>query len=382
MTAAAALADRMGPTTPGQPIFAWQFCNPSFVLDLRPGHLADPPARRSAPDDTAGAPPPCVLIVSRAADREAHRVRSLLRRAGIPCLRLDAEAAGTAGLAVELASRTVLLDGVSVRPTVTWIRHFGGRAILSPHDAVSSAFAQDSWNALIGQLAAVSGAIVTSQAPGIMAQLALAAEHGIKVPRTVVTTDLALAHDFLASDLVVVKALHQHFVEAEPGRLTGVFPQIVPRHALLSSTGVVGVPVVVQEFVSHDSEIRAYYVRGEVLTFCVAKKAPADPWLRPAQVQVRAVEASPAVSAAAARIAAAMDLRYGACDFLIAAGEPVFLELNASGDWLWLEEMSGTHAVTATVARMLTDLHRQAVRIAGAPDGRLSNYPDIITFLT
>jgi hypothetical protein len=44
--------------------------------------------------------------------------------------------------------------------------------------------------------------------------------------------------------------------------------------------------------------------------------------------------------------------------------------------------MSGTHAVTATVARMLTDLHRQAVRIAGAPDGRLSNYPDIITFLT
>jgi hypothetical protein len=111
-------------------------------------------------------------------------------------------------------------------------------------------------------------------------------------------------------------------------------------------------------------------VGGETYGFEVVKDSPADVWLDPARVSARPVALPPAVVAAATSIASALSLRYGAFDFLLRGQVPVFLEVNVTGDWRWLESKTGTAPVTMAVARMLSDLHRDAVvRLGWAPGG-------------
>jgi hypothetical protein len=76
-------------------------------------------------------------------------------------------------------------------------------------------------------------------------------------------------------------------------------------------------------------------------------------------------------SDATVRLASAMSLRYGAFDFLVRDGTPVFLEVNVDGDWLWAEQKAHSDAVTAALVGMLTRLHRRK------PPGAF----DLITFL-
>lgn len=298
-----------------------------------------------------------MLLVSRAADRELASVQALLRQIGIPTARIDAETASSAGLLADLDSRTLQLDGRRIRPTVTLVRHFSARAISDRRGAVRQVFLRDSWQAAIAQLAAVSGTLIGAQGPGLMTQLTLAADNGIRVPRTVVSSDPVLAADLLPGAQVVIKALDQHFVEARPGLLSGVFPEVVDRDRLRPARGRARPPVVVQEFVEHDLELRIYFVRGEILGFAVAKDGPAAPWLHADRIGVREVEIPAAAAAATRLLATAMSLEYGAFDFLVSGGEPIFLEANTAGDWRWLEARAGSSAVTMAVARMLRDLH-------------------------
>ena len=179
---------------------------------------------------------------------------------------------------------------------------------------------------------------------------------------------------------MIVKALHQHFVEAAPGWLTGVFPVVVPR-ADLGHWSEPGPPVIVQEFVEHEAELRVYDVNGQLHGFEIIKEAPADPWLSGARVQARLVRLPPAVATAARVLASAFGLRYGAFDFLVRAGSPVFLEVNPDGDWRWAEIRSGSSPVTAAVARMLCDLHREQLPAAGSRGGPDPGSFSLLAFL-
>jgi hypothetical protein len=264
-----------------------------------------------------------------------------------------------AGLLVDLDGGRMRLGGRWLAPTVAWRRHFSGRAV-DAGPVAAALFAQDSWKELAEQAAAIAPRALGPRWPGTLEQLAVARRLGIAVPRTIVTTDLSAARAAFRCPRVVVKAVGQHFVEAAPGRLTGVFPQVIERHALPSGPRP-GPPVIVQEYVEHRAELRVYYVAGQVLGFEVGKRSPAEPWTSPAAVTVRAVPVPPAAGDAARALAAALALDFAALDFLIRAGEPVFLEANPDGDWDWAERAAGTDAVTRAVAAMLATLHRAAL---------------------
>lgn len=78
---------------------------------------------------------------------------------------------------------------------------------------------------------------------------------------------------------------------------------------------------------------------------------------------VRQVRPPAAVASAARAIARKTGAVYGAFDFLRGRdrGEPVFLEMNAHGDWRWFERKAGVDVVTRAVVRTVRDLHRSAV---------------------
>jgi hypothetical protein len=302
------------------------------------------------------------LLVSRTVDREVALVRRLLESIGIPVARLDVELVAGQRFTADLDRRAVRFGNRWISPTVTWIRHFSPRSMPVRRGAVADAFATDSWQALVHQLGSLSAELIPAFGPGLIDQLAAARAAGIAVPRTVVSTDPVAAARLLGVRHVVVKALHQHFVEAAPGLLSGVFPEIAEVSSISRTGRPGGIPVIVQERVAHEAEIRCYYVRGQILTFAVGKADPAALWLNANSVTAEQIDPPPAVAQAAEALAEALSVRYGALDFLIADGRPVFLELNWAGDWRWIERRARVGPVTTAVTAMLRDVHLQAVR--------------------
>jgi hypothetical protein len=297
-----------------------------------------------------------VMLLSRAHDSELDAVAALLSRANVPHLRVNADHLHDDEVFLDPATGQVSLNGALMAPTVTWIRHFAATAIPRSGQPVADRFSGESWMAAASLLAAMSGVTIAAGRPSVAVQLRLAAQLGVLVPRTVVTNDLAWARRTIGSRRLVVKAAHQHFVEAEPGLLSGLFPAVMDRERLNGRTAH-GAPVIVQEYVEHDIELRVYRVGGQLECFEVSKASPADPWLAPDQVTARLVATPPGVARDVRRLAAAMSLRFAAFDFLLRDGRSTFLEANPDGDWRWLEAKAGQWPVTAAAGRMLSGLH-------------------------
>jgi hypothetical protein len=312
--------------------------------------------------------------MSRSCDAELDAVQDLLEKAGVRTARVNSDELVPADLLADPQSRTVCVNGLWMSPTVTWVRHFTAHAIDSTGSVVHDMFLRESWQAVAWQLMAVSAATIRPRQPGMLSQLLLARQHGVAVPRTMLTTDPGRASAALQCPRLVIKAVDRHFVEASPGLLSGMFPVVVESRAL-SGDPATGPPVIVQEYVEHDVELRVYFVGGQVFCFEVDKESPADPWVAPDRVKVRCVAPSAAVATATVALASAMSLDYGAFDFLMRDGAPVFLEVNADGDWRWVERKVGTNSVTLAVARMLSERHHRTTGRGGAPF-------DLLAFLT
>jgi hypothetical protein len=74
-------------------------------------------------------------------------------------------------------------------------------------------------------------------------------------------------------------------------------------------------------------------------------------------------------------------LDFGAFDFLVRAGAPVFLEVNPGGDWQWIEASAGVAAVTTAVTRMLRDRHLERPVPDSAAPARATHRLDLLRFL-
>ena len=369
-------------------LFGRQLHEPGYVLDVRPKRPPPAPRRPAEwegadPEGKAAtsAPLPCVVLLSRSCDAELAAVADLLGKAGVPTARINADELGATDLLIDPGRRAFLRDGTWMAPTVVWKRHFSARAIEGSASPAYDMFLRDSWRAAADQLAALSPAAIGMRAPGRLEQLLVAQDRRIAVPRTVVTTDPATAADLLSpARRFLVKALDEHFVEASPGRLSGVFPVAVNSPELWSGPRP-GPPVMVQEYVEHDAELRVYYADGQVHGFEVGKEASADPWLAAERVSVRHMELPQAVVLAASTLAEGLSLRYGAFDFLVQGGRLIFLEVNPDGDWLWAERKARTAPVTSAVARMLCELHRRHRPSLAAPGDPVAAGFDLLSFL-
>ncbi|MFI6480557.1 RimK family alpha-L-glutamate ligase [Nonomuraea sp. NPDC050663] len=289
--------------------------------------------------DTAALP--CVVLADRAGFSEFAVLQRALRVVGVPSVRIDAGSAGESRVSGRVPGDVIDVDGRSIVPTVVWVRHFTPAAI---------PVGGESWCAWIGQLPAVH---LPGGAPGRLTQLAGAARRGVRVPRTIVTTDPPGAARKLGCERVMVKALGEHFAEVSPGVLEAAFPRIAAPGDLAPADR----PVMVQEYVEHQEELRVYHLGGELRAFLVGKPAPEAIWRDEASVTVRLARVPPDVATAARVLAADWGLRYAALDFLLTRAGPVFLEANADGDWRWFEARAGCESVSLAAASMLRDLH-------------------------
>lgn len=298
-----------------------------------------------------------MVLASRAGDDELDELTSVLGKIGIGTLRLTAETVSRQPLSLDPAAGILGVGDRRLRPTVTWVRHFDEHAVDPGFKGAVGKFTQESWHSFVGQISDISNISITSRQPGILRQLAICDKTSIEHPKTMVVSDFQTARSCVGSCRVVLKSIGNHFVEPSPGHLIGIFPEIVERAEIDQLLGRPHIPFIVQEFVDHEMEMRVYFVHGDIYGFAVQKDFPAAPWIAPELVRARLIQVPEQVQEAVRKIACEFDLLYGAFDFLITRSGPVFLEVNVTGDWTWLESRADTRVVTMAVARMIRDLH-------------------------
>lgn len=258
---------------------------------------------------------------------------------------------------------TGLLDvgGRRVRPAVVWIRHGSACALLAqarPAGSVTPLEAE-SWSGFLRQVAASAAVALPGGTVVGAGQLAQARRLGVRTPRTVVTNDVAAGSRGVGAPTLVVKTPDFRLFEPDRGNWARCLPSVADRETVERGARTLGGgrPVVVQEYVAHSRELRVYHLDGGICAFEVRKRDPASLMTDPAGVTVTRVDCPPAAADAVRTLCAAWDLRFGAFDLLVSdTGEPVFLEANPDGDWLWFERRARWHGVSFMAAVMVREL--------------------------
>jgi hypothetical protein len=318
-----------------------------------------------------------VVLVNCADGGELEIVREALTRLPhTPAVLVSRSDMASVPISLDLSTGLLDIDGCVVRPAVVWLRHSSAGAITAQaHPAGSmSLLGATAWSWLLGQLAVSAVVALPGSAPAAPGQLTDAARLGVRTPRTVFTTDAAAARKRVGSPQTMIKVPDFRLFEPDRGKWTGCLPEIVDDDSAAADTGRADTgkadadrascPVIVQEYLAHARELRVYYLNGGICAFEVHMPAPSAVWVDPAAVTVTRADC-PAVAAELVRtLCTAWSLRYGAFDLLVtAAGEPVFLEVNPDGDWLWYERKAGWHGVSFMATAMV---HELFVRITSA----------------
>ena len=177
-------------------------------------------------------------------------------------------------------------------------------------------------------------------------QLAVAAQLGFTIPRTIMTNDPADARGLAQGRRLVAKAVSSGYIAGSTGN-QAIFTSALAPADLDDLDGLVLAPVTFQEKVEKSSDIRVTVVGDEVFAAEILSqgressrvdwRATDDP-----NLEHRPHELPPALAHHCRHLVSYLGLSYGAIDFgLKPDGTYVFLEINPNGEWLWLEDKLG-----------------------------------------
>jgi hypothetical protein len=308
-----------------------------------------------------GQPSPCVLILSRAADRDADELSLRLAAADVPVVRVDSDRVAGDDLSWDPARHVLETREGRFSPRVGFLRYFSGSSVPLVSDARVDHYVRDGWQALARMLmSAPTLRLVNATTPGRVEQLAAASRAGLRVPATVVTSKPGDAAVRIPGDGdLIVKSLGEHFVEPAPGWLGGLFPRRIARSALAAERAVEPAPVIMQEFVESTRELRVYAVGGRFHAFALGKHTPEGPFVEDIEdvkdFTVAEVRIPRELERKLSMLVREWGLDVAAFDLLDTSSGPVFLEVNVACDWLWVERRAGVWSVTVAVTELLRD---------------------------
>ncbi len=303
---------------------------------------------------------PVVVLVNCAAGDELAVVHDTLSRSlSTPAVLIGPADLTSVPLSLDLSSGLLGIDGAWVRPAVLWARHASAGAIAAQGQRTGRLGSLDAaaWAGFLDHVAACAPATLPGSTPAAHGQLTDADALGVRTPRTVVTTDVTAGIGQLGTRRVIVKTPDFRVFEPDQRNWPACWPAVLDGESPECGPAA-GHPVVVQEYVPHERELRVYYLNGALCAFEVDKPDPSSPWTDPGRVTVTRADCPGAAAAAVRALCAAWDLRYGAFDLLVpSAGAPVFLEVNRDGDWLWFERKARWHGVSFMAAVMVRELY-------------------------
>ncbi|MGJ5676868.1 MAG: MvdC family ATP-grasp ribosomal peptide maturase [Nostochopsis sp.] len=177
-------------------------------------------------------------------------------------------------------------------------------------------------------------------------QLRVASEVGFDIPKTLITNKAEAARDFFhqVNGKIVSKLLTALSRGMEATSSFFLYTSTVKEEDLLDAESLRYCPMVFQEQIPKQSELRVVYVNGKVfvgaLDAAVYAESKAD-WRKPG-VEVLEWRHHELPDELVRRLQAFMGkfgLLFGAFDFILTpSGEYVFLEINPTGEWGMIEK--------------------------------------------
>ncbi|MDP2641953.1 MAG: hypothetical protein Q8P21_01515 [bacterium] len=197
-----------------------------------------------------------------------------------------------------------------------------------------------------------------------LAQLRLAHDLGIRVPRTLVTNDPQSAVDFAESIQpagMIYKTLTYPFIEETVTTFRSVYTSTV--HLSPEKFRAIEMaPCLFQEQIQKKYELRVTVVGQCVFAariYSQDQEETALDWRRDQHkvaLRQEAVTLEPEVRRVCLAITERLGLIFGAIDLIMTpSGEYVFLEINPNGQWLWKEVLLGLEISEA----LINELARQ-----------------------
>ena len=191
-------------------------------------------------------------------------------------------------------------------------------------------------------------------------QLQVARELGLDTPRTLTTNDPAAVRAFAKScEGGIVTKMLSSFAIYDEGRELVVFTNPVKPEDLADLSGLSLCPGTFQELLHKSLEIRVTVVGDRIMSACVDSQVSAraaHDWRRDGLRMLqewRSYQLPLEVEEKILRLMDYFSLNYGAIDIVLTPdGRHVFLELNPSGEFFWLERAPGL-PVSEAIADLL-----------------------------
>jgi glutathione synthase/RimK-type ligase-like ATP-grasp enzyme len=328
-------------------------------------------------------PDPNVLILTQPIDPTADLVIRRLYDRGVNVVRFDTgwfprEATLVSRYSNSLADIpiTINLDsGRSIeldKVTSIWSRRPTGFTMHEEMDSDATSFARAETIQAMGGIFRIPGCqwvnhpdkdLVASYKPY---QLALAARIGLKIPDTLITTDPSAAKLFIEAHArhgAIYKTLSTPSVRSEIYKPAVIFTSRISDANLEFLETVRYAPCLIQEYVQKSFEVRLTIINRTV--FAVALNAPDEPESYPTgtypgttdwrAVQKGGVEHSviqlpEKIESLCLELLDQLGLVFGAIDLIVTPEqEYVFVEVNPSGQWAWLEKETGLPMIDTLV---------------------------------
>lgn len=302
-------------------------------------------------DEGDGNPEPCVLVLARAADMEMNELSIALAERGIRMARIDADRCVDIPLSVYTDQPLIELDRWLLRPLLVWRRHFELSAVPVEPGTLAGAYAVDQWASVANWLSSRSDWAHVNPSRfsthlDRLTQLSDASAFGLRVPRTAVTTRPGRTRP--GGGACIVKTAGRHLLEPRPGVQHGLFPR--PLETSRASDAPEPAPVIVQEYVPSETELRVFVVGEQCLAYQVDKLDPAQLWVDPDAVRVTPTTVPASLSDKLLALARHWRVQVAAFDLLVTGGgDHVFLEINVNCDWRWFEHRAGDNSVSTAV---------------------------------
>lgn len=317
-----------------------------------------------------------ILVLSSPEDVTANRVEAELERRGAAFVRYDtarfpAHSTITGSCGGHPLTATLSLEGSAdldlTQVDSIWYRHPGAFQPDPRAPGPDRAFIIEESSRAVGGLLRglpchwMNHPAALVEARYKLPQLVRAEECGLRIPRTLVTNRPEAARQFVSScNGAVIKVLGNPVVPNDNSGPVGmIFTSDVSVEDMVETERLRQAPSLFQEKIPKRADLRVVVVDTQVLCAEIASQESAEAstdyrrrvrWLKhSAHVLPDDVRAS------LLRLMDAFDLRFAAIDMaLTPEGQYVFFELNANGQWLWLEEAAGLPIAEAIAGSLMT----------------------------
>lgn len=311
-----------------------------------------------------------ILVISTATDEHADAVLGELSKQGTPATLLDLsqfpqhlnlsmhyDALGHRNFSLDLPDQTkVNLTGCSV---IWWRRP--QPFVLHPamtRESYRTFALNECHEAFVGLWQSLDAFWVNDPNKDTMAhrkayQLRIAEEVGLSIPRTLISNDPAIVHEFIAGqgyERTIYKsfsATEQEWRETRllrPGEL-----------ALIEN--VQYAPVIFQEYIEALYDLRITVIGDAIFPAAIYSQESAykvDFRMDMASSRIEAVRLPQSIQEQLHALMTRLGLVYGAIDMrLTPEGKYVFLEINPAGQWLFIEQRS-QQPITTCLASLLS----------------------------